>query len=135
VRATSDSILTEGPTAVVPYRYRDHVRMVTRGYRLSPGAHATAGSVNFVVISRHATAARLILSEPCNGEIYAKIPLIPQLNRTGDHWHIQVAGLPEEFCYGYRVDGPIGPGHHFDFTKVLLDPSKRRRPFEAATGH
>ncbi len=43
---------------------------------------------------------------PASGEIYAEIPLDPLYNRTGDHWHVRVDGLPEEFCYGYRVDGP-----------------------------
>ena len=59
-------------------------------------------------ICRHGTAVWLILSEPCDGEIHAEIPLDPLVNRTGDHWHVRVDGLPEEFCYGYRVDGPEG---------------------------
>jgi len=114
-----------GPTAVAPYRFRDHVLTVTRGYPLSPGASPTPGGVNFVLISRNGRAVNLILSEPCSGEIYAEIPLNPQVNRTGDNWHIRVEGLPDEFCYGYRVDGPTGHGHHFDFGSILLDPSSR----------
>ena len=46
-------------------------------------------------------------------------------NRTGDHWHVRVDGLPEEFCYGYRVDGPKGNGHRFDPSVILLDPYSR----------
>jgi len=123
--APSETIIADEPTAVATYRFRDHVLKVTRGYPLSPGAIPTPGGVNFVLISRHGSAVRLILSEPCSGEIHAEIPLDRQLNRTGDNWHIRVEGLPEEFCYGYRVDGPQGRGHHFDFGAVLLDPSSR----------
>src|SRR5262249_17336903 len=44
-------------------------------------------------------------------------------NRTGDHWHVLVAGLPPAFSYGWRVDGPDGPGDCYDPTVVLLDPA------------
>src|SRR5207245_1673835 len=53
----------------------------------------------------------------------AEIPLDPLKNRTGNHWHILVAGLPQTFRYGWRVDGPEGGGHRFDPTMVLLDPA------------
>jgi glycogen operon protein len=45
------------------------------------------------------------------------------MNRTGDHWHIQVKGLPPTFRYGWRVDGPRGGGHRFNPRIVLLDPA------------
>ena len=53
---------------------------------------------------------------------WPKIALHPKRNRTGDHWHILVAGLPTAFCYGWRVDGPAEPGHHYDPNIVLIDP-------------
>jgi glycogen operon protein len=49
--------------------------------------------------------------------------LHPRRNRTGNHWHVHVAGLPPTFSYGWRVDGPRGPGHCFDANVVLLDPA------------
>jgi glycogen operon protein len=67
----------------------------------------------------------LVLSEPCNAEIYAEVPLDPVKNRTGNQWHVRVAGLPDEFCYGYRVHGPEGDGHRYDPSIVLLDPASR----------
>ena len=72
---------------------------------LPNGATPTPSGINFVLICRHGTAVWLVLSEPCDGEIHAEIPLDRSFNRTGDHWHVRVDGLPEEFCYGYRVDG------------------------------
>ena len=96
------------------YRYNDCELTVTRGEPLPLGANRVSGGVNFVLICQHATAVRLVLCEPCNGEIRAEIPLDPRLNRTGDHWHVRVDGLPDDFCYGYRVDGPPAGPHRYD---------------------
>ena len=96
------------------YQYRGHPLKVTRGHPLPLGASRSQDGVNFVLICRHATSVRLVLSEPCNPEIETEIPLGPQFFRTGDHWHVRILGLPDEFCYGYRVDGPKGPMHRYD---------------------
>jgi glycogen operon protein len=118
------------------YSFRNHPLSLTRGHPLPSGASLTPEGVNFALICRHGTDVRLVLSEPCSEEVYAEIPLDPRLNRTGDHWHVRVAGLPEEFCYGYRVDGPRGDGHRYDPRRVLLDPYSRAlscgRPWAAA---
>ncbi len=125
------------PIATAEYTYRDRMLLITRGSPLPPGATPTPSGVNFVLLCRHGTAVRLVLSEPCEGEIYSEIPLDPLLNRTGDHWHIRVDGLPEEFCYGYRVDGPRTDGHCYDPRIILHDPYTRAlscgRPW--GTGH
>ena len=89
-------------------------RLLCRGSPLPIGATATPSGINFVLICRHGTAVWLVLSETCSGVIHAEIPLDPHIHRTGDHWHVRVDGLPEEFCYGYRVDGPHGDGHRYD---------------------
>jgi glycogen operon protein len=107
------------------YRYRDRFLAVTRGSPLPSGATPTPNGINFVLISRHATAVWLVLAESCDEIIYADIPLDPLSNRTGDHWHIRVDGLPKVFCYGYRVDGPTGDGHRYDPTRILHDPRAR----------
>jgi len=94
-----------------------------RGRSLPLGATALADGVNFAVLCRHGTAAWLMLY-PIEGEqALAEITLDPLKNRTGNHWHIQVAGLPPAFRYGWRVDGPAGGGHRFDPSAVLLDPA------------
>ncbi len=56
-------------------------------------------------------------------EALAEIALDPRKHRTGDHWHILVAGLPPIFRYGWRVDGPKGGCHRFNPDVILLDPS------------
>ncbi len=87
------------------------------------GATAHPDGVNFALFCRHGTAVFLVLY-PLNGtEPMAEIALHPRRNRTGDHWHVLVAGLPSAFNYGWRVDGPSGPGHKYDPSIVLLDPA------------
>jgi len=116
--ATRHSFRTE-------YTYRDRTLIVARGSPLPLGAFPMTNGVNFALICRHGTAVWLVLSEPCEGEVLAEIQLDDLYNRTGDHWHVRVDGLPEEFCYGYRIDGPKDNGHRFDPSKVLLDPYSR----------
>ncbi len=107
------------------YTYRDRTLIVGRGSPLPLGANAMPSGVNFALICRHGTAVWLVLAEPCEGEVLTELPLDDLYNRTGDHWHIRVDGLPEEFCYGYRVDGPKDDGHRFDPRNILLDPYSR----------
>jgi len=85
----------------------------------------TPNGVNFALICRHGTAISLVLYEHYSAEIAAEILLNPDWHRTGNHWHIRVAGLPDEFCYGYRVEGPKGVGHLYDPNIILLDPASR----------
>src|SRR5437762_613540 len=94
------------PALVGKYRYVEHVLVVTRGSPLPAGATPTPNGINFVLSCRHGTAVTLVLSEPCHGAIHTEIPLDPLLNRTGDHWHVRIDGLPRVFCFGYRIDGP-----------------------------
>ncbi|MGE5754951.1 MAG: alpha-amylase family glycosyl hydrolase, partial [Planctomycetaceae bacterium] len=107
------------------YAFRDRPLTVMRGHPLPLGASVTPNGVNFALICRHGTAVSLVLSQHCSAEIATEIPLDPARNRTGNYWHIRIAGLPDEFCYGYRVDGPKGVGHRYDPSIVLLDPASR----------
>ncbi len=111
--------------ADTPYRFRDRPLTISRGYPLPLGAGRAADGVNFALICMRGTAVTLVLSEPCGAEIQAEIPLDPVLCRTGHHWHVRVGGLPEEFCYGYRVDGPNSIGDCYDPRNILLDPASR----------
>lgn len=79
--------------------------------------------VNFALLSRNATSVTLVLFPISGSGVLAEVPLHPLRNRTGDHWHILISGLPPSFSYGWRVDGPRTRGHRFDPTLTLLDPS------------
>src|ERR1700730_198178 len=92
-----------------------------RGRAMPLGATALADGVNFALLCRHGTGVRLVLLPPEGSETWEEIDLDPRKNRTGDHWHVLVSGLPPVFRYGWRVDGPSGGGHRFG-SRILLSP-------------
>jgi glycogen operon protein len=100
----------------------DNLR-ISRGRCIPLGATATPFGVNFAVLSRHGTAVVLVIYTLDGAGPVAEISLHPGRNRTGDHWHIMITGLPQSFSYGWRVDGPEGPNHRFNPELVLIDPS------------
>lgn len=97
--------------------------------RLMPlGATVTAGGVNFAIFSRHATRVWLMLFDrPGDGAPSAEFELDPARHRTGDIWHIHLAGVGHGQLYLYRIDGPYQPeqGHRFNPHKPLIDPYTR----------
>ena len=109
--------VTSPPSAIV---------RTSRGRPLPLGVSSAHDGLNFALLCRHGTAVTLVVQPLDDGTdtILAEIPLHPRLNRTGDHWHVQVMGLPPHgFRYGWRVDGPVGVGHRYDPKQVLLDPA------------
>jgi glycogen operon protein len=96
---------------------------IARGRSLPLGATKQADGVNFALLSRNATRVTLVLYPAEGQDTLAEVELHPRKNRTGDHWHIIVAGLPTTFRYGWRADGPKGPGHRFNPELILLDPA------------
>ena len=98
---------------------------VRRGYPLPLGPRAFLDGVNFTLFSRHARRVRLELFADCGDAKPTRlIDLDPELNRTGDIWHVWVRGIQPGQAYAYRIDGPYEPaaGHRFNFNRLLLDP-------------
>jgi isoamylase len=95
----------------------------TRGRSAPLGVTPLGDGVNFVLMCKHGTAVSLILQSVDGDSVLAEIPMDRLKNRTGDHWHVFVAGLPSAFRYGWRVSGPTGGGHRFNASLLLLDPS------------
>ncbi len=98
------------------------------GQPLPLGATVTATGVNFALVSRHATRVWLMLFDRPDSERPShQFELDPQMNRTGDIWHIHLTGLEHGQLYLYRVDGPYQPeqGQRFNRHKPLLDPYAR----------
>lgn len=94
------------------------------GYPLPLGVHIDRHGAQFSIFSRHATAISILLFESSETEEYIEIELDPALNKTGDIWHIWIAGIREKQLYGLKVDGPYEPakGHRFNKHKLILDP-------------
>jgi isoamylase len=121
----------------------DNLR-ISRGRCIPLGASATPNGVNFALLTRHGTAVVLVIYTLDGAGPLAEISLHPGRNRTGDHWHVMVSGLPLAFCYGWRVDGPEGPKHRYNPNLVLIDPAstalsngarwgERREPYAHTT--
>ncbi|KAF5190243.1 Glycogen debranching enzyme [Thalictrum thalictroides] len=104
---------------------------VSAGQAFPLGASETENGINFALFSQHASVVTLCLSmseRKTLGEVDAEVvelPLDPNVNKTGDIWHICVEDLPRHsVLYGYRIDGPREwqQGHRFDSSIVLVDP-------------
>lgn len=95
------------------------------GRPLPFGATFVPGGCRFSLFSRHATAVWLqIYATPQDSRPLAEFELDPQINRTGDIWHIELEGATEALLYLWRVGGPNAPeqGHRFNPRTPLLDP-------------
>jgi len=89
------------------------------------GAREMGGGVNFALFSRHASRVRLELFDHAEDSSPARaIDLDPARHRTGDIWHVWIAGVKSGQLYAYRVDGPYDPGngYRFNVKRLLLDP-------------
>jgi glycogen operon protein len=130
-----EAAATSGPTPrrpAAPGRHlQDYLAEVSEqaevrvGAPLPLGASARGEGVNFAFFSRNATRVRLeLFDQPADATATRAIDLDPARNRTGDVWHVWIAGLRPGQLYGYRVDGPYAPkdGQRFNFNKLLLDP-------------
>ncbi|NVL89779.1 MAG: glycogen debranching protein GlgX [Desulfobacterales bacterium] len=98
------------------------------GRPLPLGASITPDGVNFSVFSRNAESVTLVLFEKASPKAIAEIPLDPDINRTGDIWHIHLIGANRSLRYAYRAAGPFDPkgkGHRFNKKNILLDPYAR----------
>jgi glycogen operon protein len=95
------------------------------GKPLPQGATVMAGGVNFSVFTRNGTGVILeLFRNPEDDAPYCSYQYDSATNRTGDIWHVFVAGLEAGSFYLYRVDGPFRPneGLRFNVHKYLLDP-------------
>ena len=96
---------------------------VQAGLPYPMGASITPEGVNFAVFSAHATQMTLCLFDPTGRHETA----LPFTQRSGDIWHMHVAGLGAGALYGLRAHGPYAPeeGHRFNAHKLLIDPYAR----------
>jgi isoamylase len=98
---------------------------VRSGVPLPFGTFESGNGVNFALFSRHASRVRLeLFDQPADATPTRVIDFDPACNRTGDVWHVWLAGIRSGQLYAYRMDGPYQPeqGHRFNFNKLLMDP-------------
>lgn len=98
---------------------------VRAGSPLPLGTQERSGGVNFSIFSRNASGVRLELFNHANDAQPSRvIDLTSACHRTGDVWHVWVAGLVSGQLYAYRIEGPYAPSQGFRFNpnRLLLDP-------------
>ena len=90
-----------------------------RGEPFPLGATRKEKGINFAIFSRNAEKVTLVLDNKDR-----EICLDPELNKTGDIWHIFLNCGNETVIYGYRIDGTpdLSRGIIFSPATVLLDP-------------
>ena len=94
-----------------------------RGYPLPLGVSLQEEGVNFAVFSRHAEKVWLEIGTRVGDDyVYDSFSLDPEINKTGDIWHVLLPLENHDVVYGYRFDGKNVDGQIFDKTKVLIDP-------------
>jgi len=99
-----------------------HTPHTKPGVPLPLGPTWSEAGVNFALFSRNARSVSLVFRHKNDG-LLQEITLDPELNKTGDIWHIflKTGGLP--ICYGYRVEQQPIPGWPDDSAEhVVIDP-------------
>ena len=101
----------------------------SRGFALPTGSTILSKGINFSIFARHAQEVTLVIDMPETTKIprqQAEIPLHPEVNRTGDLWHILLKTDRDDLKYGYRIKGPMSQetnGLVYDEQILLLDPA------------
>lgn len=101
----------------------------SRGFALPIGCTILSEGINFSLFSRHAEEVFLSIDLPETAKTprqQAEIQLHPEVNRTGDLWHILLKTDRGDLRYGYRINGPKSReknGLIYDNQILLLDPA------------
>ena len=102
------------------------MRAIQLGKPWPLGSSATPHGVNFALAAPMATRVELLLFASGEAPEPEQVVELDQRHRSGDIWHVEVAGVGIGCCYAYRVFGPLQPGRHgFNPSKLLLDPCAR----------
>ena len=95
---------------------------IQRGHALPLGTTVERGGINFSIYARHATGVVLVFFSPGEEQEIAAFPLDNKINRTGDVWHVFIAGLDPGVEYAYKIDGPQTLPHRYNPNLLLADP-------------
>lgn len=92
------------------------------GKALPLGATIEKKGVNFALFSEHATKVTLCLMDTQKEEIFARFPLDPQVNKTGDIWHVFIEDLQLPILYAFRIDGSQNSPLNYNPKALVIDP-------------
>lgn len=89
---------------------------ITSGKPYPLGATRQGSDVNFAVYAKGISCLSLCLYQEGTTDPTQEIPLDPLTNKTGDIWHIQLEGCPDDILYDYCATPKDGTKQY------LLDP-------------
>lgn len=81
------------------------------------GSSLQGENVNFALLSERATSVFLCLFERGTRHLIAEIPFLPEINKTGNIWHISLGNFPQDILYAYKVMPQINSKQD-----LLVDP-------------
>ena len=113
------------PTPADPALVLERLPSLKFTHPLPYGAIVHDDGVQFVVMSRSATAMRVLLYNKVDDpDPYEIIDFDRDLNRWGDIWSVFVPGMSPGQLYHFQADGPWDPdvGLRFDGRARLIDP-------------
>lgn len=97
---------------------------IQRGYAAPLGCSKKEGGHNFALYSKHGKGVKLCLFKPGQKDPFLEHALDYKVNKTGLIWHVLIYDLPDQFEYGYRVEGEFIPekGMLYNSSFLLSDP-------------
>lgn len=97
----------------------DTIFKTERGRPWPLGAQNENGGVNFSLISESARRVVLMLYNNSYHFPFYEVELAPELNRTGDIWHIFISGLKPWCNYAYKIYADDPQRHN---GQIVIDP-------------
>lgn len=73
--------------------------------------------INFALFSRQAQTVSLCLFDRETKKLLEELPFSPEINKTGDVWHLAISNLGTNYVYTYRISPKLNEKQEF-----LLDP-------------
>lgn len=98
---------------------RSNLLQISPGKPFPFGASVVQDGVNFAIAAKDAQKLILCLfDEHAQDHPFKELELDPQVNKTGEVWHVLIKGLPPNFVYGYKVFSDPNS----EASNLLLDP-------------
>lgn len=91
--------------------------IISTGTPTPLGSSLQGEAINFALHSSSADAVLLCLFDRETEKPISEIPLLPEINKTGNVWHIAVGHIDPKSVYAYKIVSKINPEQYY-----LLDP-------------
>ena len=102
---------------------------ISSGSPFPLGPSKDIDGINFALFCPHGKQVTLVMASDGKGNSndLSEIALDPEINRSGNIWHVKLHISDQVICYGYRVEGESNAdqGLFFFPSHILIDPYAR----------